>query len=340
MNSLVYSLIRPFLFTLPPELAHNLTLPGLDIAHKLKITQLLFSGIPEKPCTVMGLHFANPVGLAAGLDKNAEYIDSLATLGFGFIEVGTVTPRPQPGNPTPRIFRLPSAEALINRMGFNNLGVDELVKNVQKSSFRGILGINIGKNFDTPLENAIEDYLTCLYKVYPYADYVAINISSPNTQQLRQLQQSVELAHLLERLKTAQKQLATTHVKYVPLVVKIAPDLSAEEIAMIAKNLLDYEMDGVIATNTTVSRENVKNLPYAEEIGGLSGKPLAAQATAVVRQLSQTLQGKISIIASGGVMNVADVQEKLTAGANLVQIYTGLIYRGPWLVKEIVHALK
>lgn len=339
MNTFLYSYLRPLLFTLPPELAHNLTLPGLDIAHQLKITRLLFSGIPRRPCTVMGLEFPNPVGLAAGLDKNAEHVDSLGALGFGFIEVGTVTPRPQPGNPSPRIFRLPAAEALINRMGFNNVGVDKLVSHVKKSRFQGILGINIGKNVDTPLENAAEDYLTCLYKVYPYADYVSINISSPNTPHLRQLQLGTELEHLLARLKTAQEQLATTYIKYVPIVIKIAPDLSAAEITTIAKTLLDYDIDGVIATNTTVARPTVKHLHNAAENGGLSGKPLTALATAVVRQLSQQLQGKIPIIASGGVMSAVDALEKLAAGASLVQIYTGLIYRGPWLVKEILREL-
>ncbi|EDN66462.1 Dihydroorotate dehydrogenase [Beggiatoa sp. PS] len=259
-------------------------------------------------------------------------------MGFGFIEVGTVTPRPQPGNPSPRLFRLPKAQALINRMGFNNQGVEQLIVNVQKARFSGILGINIGKNFDTPLEKAIDDYLIGLHKVYPYADYVAVNISSPNTPGLRQLQQGDELENLLSSLKQAQQQLATQHKKYVPLVVKIAPDLSDNALSELAEKLLAHQIDGVIATNTTLSRTGVENLPYADETGGLSGAPLTKRATQIVQHLNHTLQGKIPIIATGGVMNVADAKEKLEAGASLVQIYTGLIYKGPYLVKEIVNS--
>jgi dihydroorotate dehydrogenase len=284
----------------------------------------------------MGLNFPNPVGLAAGMDKNAEYIDSLAALGFGFIEVGTVTPRPQSGNPKPRLFRLPRAGAVINRMGFNNQGVDQLVKNIQQASFGGLIGINIGKNFDTPLEKAVDDYLVCLHKVYAVADYVTVNISSPNTPGLRQLQLGEELERLLSALKNAQLQLAKVHKKYVPLVVKIAPDLSDAELVAIANQLLASQIDGVIATNTTLSRVGVENQPSANEMGGLSGAPLLGRATQVVQQLSATLQGQIPIIAAGGVMSGADAQEKIKAGASLVQIYTGLIYRGPMLVKEII----
>jgi dihydroorotate dehydrogenase len=291
--------------------------------------------MPSAPCTIMGLNFPNPVGLAAGMDKNGEYIDSLAALGFGFIEVGTVTPRPQPGNPLPRLFRLPKAQALINRMGFNNKGVDELVKNVKKTHFSGILGINIGKNFDTPLEKAADDYLICLHKVYAVADYVTVNISSPNTPGLRQLQQEDELARLLKTLKQAQQQLTKEHNKYVPLVVKIAPDLSEVELTSIANKLLEYNIDGVIATNTTLSRIGVEKFPHANEKGGLSGAPLLAPTTKIVQYLNVTLQNKIPIIAAGGVMSAANAVEKFTAGASLVQIYTGLIYKGPTLVKEI-----
>jgi dihydroorotate dehydrogenase len=333
----MYSLLRPLLFTLPPEVAHHLTLKTLNAVYLMKLSQLLFGKIPSAPCTVMGLNFPNLVGLAAGLDKNAECIDGLAALGFGFIEVGTVTPRPQPGNPSPRLFRLPKAQALINRMGFNNQGVDKLIANVQKARFSGILGINIGKNFDTPLEKAIDDYLIGLHKVYAYADYVAVNISSPNTPGLRQLQQGDELQNLLNALKQAQQQLAKQHKKYVPLVVKIAPDLDEQALNGLAEKLLAHQIDGVIATNTTLSRTGVENLPFADETGGLSGAPLTKRSTQIVQHLNHRLQRKIPIIAAGGVMSVADAQEKLEAGASLVQIYTGLIYKGPALVKKIVN---
>ncbi|MDM8563321.1 quinone-dependent dihydroorotate dehydrogenase, partial [Candidatus Marithioploca araucensis] len=335
---MMYALLRSLLFTLPPEIAHHFILKSLKIFHFLKLTQLLFGKTPHAPCTVMGLNFPNQVGLAAGLDKNAEYIDCLAALGFGFIEVGTVTPRPQSGNPLPRLFRLPAAQALINRMGFNNQGVDKLLDNIQKARFSGILGINIGKNFDTPLERAVEDYLIGLHKVYAYADYVVINISSPNTPGLRQLQAGEELDHLLDALKQAQQQLADQHNKYVPLVIKIAPDLTQKELTIIAKKLLAYHIDGVIATNTTISRKTVENLPHANEKGGLSGAPLSMRATEVIQQLNATLQGKIPIIAAGGVMTASDAQKKRLAGASLVQIYTGLIYQGPTLVKKIIEA--
>lgn len=336
----MYRLIRPFLFTLPPELAHHLSLPTLGMIRHLHLNKWLFGETPQLPCTVMGLKFPNPVGLAAGLDKNGDYIESLAALGFGFIEVGTVTPRPQLGNPAPRLFRIPTAQALINRMGFNNRGVDYLVERLQKAKFTGVLGINIGKNVYTPLDKASEDYLTCLYKVYPYADYVAINISSPNTPGLTQLQQRDELDRLLNRLKKAQSLLTTEYMKYVPIVVKISPDLTIQELAIIAERLLGYDVDGVIATNTTLSRAGVENFYPAHETGGLSGAPLSVRATEVIRQLSTLLEGKIPIIASGGIMSVTDAQEKIEAGASLIQLYSGLIYKGPWLVKQMVRALK
>lgn len=331
----MYSLLRPLLFRFPPETAHQVTLQTLNTLHRLKLTKLFFGKMPSLPRTVMGLTFPNPIGLAAGMDKNGEYIESLAALGFGFIEIGTVTPRPQLGNSQPRLFRLPKAQAVINRMGFNNQGVDKVLDNVQKAHFSGILGINIGKNFDTPLENAVDDYLKGLHKVYAYADYVTVNISSPNTPGLRQLQQKEELELILSSLKFAQQQLANQHDKYVPLVIKIAPDLSMAELTMIADKLLAYNIDGVIATNTTLSRVGVENLPHANETGGLSGTPLSVRATEVVQQLNTALQGKIPIIATGGVMNATEAQEKIKAGASLVQIYTGLIYRGPTLVKKI-----
>jgi len=290
----------------------------------------------------MGLNFPNPVGLAAGLDKDGAYIDGLAALGFGFIEIGTVTPRAQPGNPKPRMFRLPEAQALINRMGFNNGGVDAFVRNVQASRFyqerRGILGLNIGKNADTPIERATDDYLYCLDKVYPYAAYVTVNISSPNTKNLRQLQQASELDALLSSLKQAQSRLADTHGRYVPLVLKIAPDLDDEQIDTIASALLRNHIDGVIATNTTITREAVQGLTHANETGGLSGAPVRDLSTRVIRALHQVLQGEIPIIGVGGILNGVDAHEKMAAGASLVQLYTGLIYRGPALVGECASA--
>ncbi len=332
-----YSLLRPILFILPPEIAHKVTLQNLNILYRLRLTKLFFRKIPYAPCTIMGLEFPNPVGLAAGMDKNGEYIESLATLGFGFIEVGTVTPRPQAGNSYPRLFRLPKNQAIINRMGFNNKGVDNLVANIQKTHFSGILGINIGKNSDTPLENAIDDYLFCLNKVYPYADYVAINISSPNTPELRQLQHEEKLEQLLSALKQAQQQLTDKYDKYVPIVIKIAPDVTKSELDKIADKLLVYSIDGVIGTNTTTSRKGLTNVAHADEAGGLSGAPLSDSATDIIKQLNVKLQGKIPIIAAGGVMSALDAQEKRLAGASLIQIYTGLIYSGPALVKKTIN---
>jgi dihydroorotate dehydrogenase len=338
MKKIIYTLMRPVLFQLPPETAHHLVLNILEILYRLKLAALIVDTIPSRPCHLMGLDFPNPIGLAAGLDKNAQYIDSLALLGCGFIEVGTVTPRPQLGNPRPRLFRLPAAQALINRMGFNNHGIDNLLANVSHAHFQGILGINIGKNFDTPLERALDDYLMGLNKIYAYADYVTVNISSPNTPGLRQLQQTKALAQLLSGLKQAQQQLAQQHEKYVPLVIKIAPDLSATELSTLAEQLLEYQIDGVIATNTTLSRRGVENLPNANETGGLSGAPLSTRATEVVAQLHQFLGEQIPIIAAGGVMSVADAQAKWQAGARLIQVYTGLIYHGPALIKELIAA--
>jgi dihydroorotate dehydrogenase len=335
----VYRLLRPLLFQLDPERAHRLTLATLDAAHSLRLSPLIAPSLAPAPVQVMGLAFPNPVGLAAGLDKNAEHVDALATLGFGFIEVGTVTPRPQAGNPQPRLFRLPAARALINRLGFNNLGVDRLVHNLTRVKYRGVLGINIGKNFDTPIERATGDYVAAMRKAYPLASYLTINISSPNTRDLRQLQGESELPRLLAALKAEQQALAVSHARYVPLAVKIAPDLSDEQVGQVARLLLEYGIDGVIATNTTVSRVGVQGLSFAQEDGGLSGQPLREQATRVIRQLHAALGERIPIIGVGGIMNAQDAKEKLAAGAKLLQLYTGLIYAGPRLVKDCVAAL-
>ena len=337
---MLYCLIRPLLFSLDPETAHELTIQGLArTAHSGLLSLAAPKIAPCAPRTVMGLEFPNPIGLAAGLDKNGEAIDGLAALGFGFIEIGTTTPRPQPGNPKPRIFRLPQANALINRLGFNNLGVDHLIKNVQRAEYRGILGINIGKNFDTPIERAADDYLICWRKVYPYASYVTINISSPNTQNLRALQGADALDALLSQLKAEQAKLADQHGKYVPLALKIAPDLETEQIQSIAELLIRHQIDGVIATNTTIGRAGVEGLPHAEESGGLSGAPLKDKSTAVIRALHQALGGALPIIGVGGILSGADAREKIDAGAQLVQIYTGMIYRGPELVTECIRAV-
>jgi len=335
---MLYRLLRAVFFSMDAETAHHLGMEGIKTAHRLGLLGLLAPSVPAKPRTVMGLKFPNPVGLAAGLDKNGDYIDALAALGFGFIEIGTITPRPQPGNPKPRLFRIPQANAIINRMGFNNDGVDKLIENVRQAKYRGILGINIGKNFDTPIENAADDYLICLRKVYPYASYVAVNISSPNTKNLRQLQQSSELEALLGALKTEQGKLALEHGRHVPLALKIAPDLDTEQILEIADLLLKYQIEGVIATNTTLSRAGVEELPNGNETGGLSGAPVRTKSTAVIKQLSLALRGKIPIIGVGGIMEGLDAQEKIHAGASLVQFYSGFIYRGPELIKEVCEA--
>jgi dihydroorotate dehydrogenase len=334
---MLYNLLRSALFTLDPETAHTLSLNALKLVQK---TGLFPSrSIDCKSSHVMGLDFPNPVGLAAGLDKNGKYLDALAPLGFGFIEIGTVTPRPQPGNPKPRLYRIPQARAIINRMGFNNEGVDKLIENVQKSSYRGILGINIGKNFDTPLQNATEDYLFCLKKVYIHASYVAINISSPNTSQLRQLQNKTELEYLLSALKSEQARLSDYHGRYTPLAVKIAPDLDPTQLETIASLLLKHRLDAVIATNTTISRAGLENYPNACESGGLSGAPLTQRSTAMIRILAGHLQQTVPIIGVGGIMSPQDAQSKIEAGASLVQLYSGLIYQGPSLVPDTISAL-
>ena len=336
---MLYSLARPLLFALDPEAAHDLALAALKLLERGGMASVLADAVPAQRVKLLGLEFPIALGLAAGLDKKGEYIDALAAMGFGFIEIGTVTPRPQPGNPKPRMFRLPEAQALINRLGFNNHGVERLIANVLRARYRGILGINIGKNFDTPIERAADDYEFCLAKVYAHASYVTVNVSSPNTKDLRQLQGADELGALAGKLKTEQKRLADAHGRYVPLVLKIAPDLDEAALEAIAKCLLKHKLDGVIATNTTVSRAAVQGLPHADENGGLSGAPLRDVSTAVIAKLAQLLDGKVPIIGAGGVMSAEDARAKLAAGASLVQIYTGFIYRGPQLIGEILRAL-
>jgi dihydroorotate dehydrogenase len=335
----LYSLLRPLLFSLDAETAHYLTLKLLKLSEQAGLSHLNGGTSINKPLTVMGLEFKNPLGLAAGLDKNGDYIDALAALGFGFIEIGTVTPRPQLGNPKPRLFRLPEHKAIINRMGFNNFGIDHLLEQVKNCRYRGILGINIGKNADTPLENATEDYLIGLRKAYQTASYITINISSPNTKNLRQLQQGDEIKQLLEALKQEQLKLHQEYGQYTPIAVKIAPDLSDQDIEHIAQLLMTFEIDGVIATNTTINREWVQGHRFAQEAGGLSGAPVKTASTHVVKQLSQSLNNKLPIIAAGGILKAEDALEKLEAGASLVQVYSGLIYQGPQLLDDILQAV-
>ncbi len=334
-----YALLRPLLFALDAEAAHAVTLGGLDALDSLGCTTLAGGKRVSCPRRVMNIDFPNPVGLAAGLDKNGEHIDALAALGFGFLEIGTVTPRAQPGNPRPRLFRLPAAHAIINRMGFNNAGVGHLLERVRRARYRGALGINIGKNFDTPLGRAADDYVVCLRQVYPLASYVAVNISSPNTAGLRDLQRFSGLAPLLATLKREQHALADAHGRYVPLAVKIAPDLDAAEIAAIARLLIEHEIDAVIATNTTLARDAVISLAHAQETGGLSGAPLTRRTREVVAALARHLDGALPIIGVGGIMSGDDARSLVEAGASLVQLYTGLIYRGPGLIAEAAAAL-
>lgn len=335
----MYPLIRKALFQLNPETAHDLTLDWLGAAERLKLLSLFKPKVAFNPAQVMGLRFNNPLGLAAGLDKNGDYFNALGALGFGFVEIGTVTPRPQPGNPKPRMFRLPAQEAIINRMGFNNKGVDYLVEQVKRRRYRGILGINIGKNATTPLENAVDDYLVCLQKVYAHAEYITFNISSPNTPGLRDLQFGDGLSRMLERLKAEQQSRYHAEGRYVPLVVKIAPDMDDIAIEQVASVLVEQGMDGVIATNTTVSREGVEELEHSEETGGLSGLPVRAKSTHMITALHSHLQDKLPIIGVGGVSDGPSAVEKVEAGAKLVQAYTGFIYRGPGLLSEVTQAL-
>lgn len=333
----MYSLIRNALFLTDPEKAHGLALEGLRLGHGVGATKLLCKAVSQ-PVNVMGLKFPNPVGMAAGMDKNGDYIDALGSLGFGFIEVGTTTPRPQPGNPKPRIFRLEKAQGMINRLGFNNKGVDYLVNRVRRRQFKGILGINIGKNFDTPNEKAVDDYLLCLEKVYPLADYITINISSPNTKGLRELQDDTQLDKLLGALNERRKELAKQQ-QHKPLVVKVAPDLSDGQIPGMAKVIAKNEFEGLIATNTTISREFVKGMKHAGENGGLSGAPLKQASDHVLSQFRAALPGEIAVIGTGGITRGPDAAEKVRRGAELVQFYTGFVYRGPDLVTECLKSI-
>lgn len=330
----LYGLARPLLFSLDAENAHQLALRAAGLA-------ALFSPpVIRQPVRAMGLEFPNPIGLAAGLDKNAQHIDALGALGFGFLEVGTVTPRAQPGNARPRLFRIEERQAIINRFGFNNVGVDAFVANVRRARWNGVLGINIGKNADTPAERAVDDYVLCLECVYAHSAYVTINISSPNTKGLRTLQEAYQLDALLSRLTALRTQLADRHGRHVPLVVKVAPDLSRDEIQAIADAVRRHGIEGVIATNTSVSRDGVTGLRHANEAGGLSGAPIRERATHVLRELSSALKGETTLIGAGGVMTGRDAAEKFDAGASLVQLYSGLIYRGPDLVAECASAYR
>jgi len=336
---MLYKLVRTAMFQLEAEKAHYLGLKGLDLIQILGLSSLLYPKIDTTPVEVMGIDFPNAVGLAAGLDKNGDHIKALSAIGFGFIEIGTVTPRPQAGNPKPRLFRLPEALAIINRMGFNNLGVEHLIEQVEKAKVDTIIGINIGKNFDTPVDKAVDDYLIGLRNVYSSADYVTINISSPNTPGLRTLQFGESLNALLAALKEEQHTLHQQYQRYVPMAVKVAPDLNADEVRQLAEAFKQFEIDAVIATNTTMSREGVKGLAFSEEMGGLSGRPVFNKSTEIVRQFREELPQNLPIIAAGGIMSSNDALEKLDAGAELVQIYSGFIYQGPKLVNDIVHAI-
>lgn len=333
-----YTLARKALFSTDPETAHELTLESLRLGHNLGATRLMCK-VSNQPVRCMGLDFPNPVGVAPGLDKNGDYFEALGDLGFGFVEIGTITPRPQPGNPKPRVFRLTSRQAMINRLGFNNKGVDHLVRRVKKHAFQGILGINIGKNFDTPIENAADDYLFCLDRVYPYADYITVNISSPNTKQLRDLQGEDALNQLLGRIGERRETLISDHERRVPLAVKVAPDLEDEEIEAMAEVVARHGMDAVIATNTTLDRESVLGLKYADEAGGLSGAPLKEKADRVLAAFRAVLPADIALIGVGGITSGQDALDKLDLGADLVQFYTGMVYRGPELVSECLKAI-
>lgn len=334
----IYELIRPLIFKMDAEQAHHLALNALKHAQKLGLLPIVPNNV--RPTKLMGLDLPNPVGLAAGFDKNGECIQGIAALGFGFVEIGTVTPRPQAGNPKPRLFRAPEHQGIINRMGFNNLGIDDLIANVQRAQFTGVLGINIGKNATTPIEQATDDYLICLEKAYAHASYITVNISSPNTKNLRDLQQGDELSKLLGSLKNRQAQLHTQHGKYVPLAVKIAPDLDAQQIDEIAQIVLQTEIDGVIATNTTIDKSALGTSPLAQEQGGLSGAPVREKANAVLAALVAQLGDKVPVIGAGGILSGSDAKEKLALGATAVQIYSGMVYRGTELVRECLQAVR
>jgi len=333
----MYDILRPALFALSPETSHDLSLESLGAAHRLGLSRL-FGKMPEcDPVSLWGLEFANPIGLAAGLDKNGDYLDALGALGFGFVEVGTVTPRPQSGNEKPRLFRLSDSQAIINRMGFNNKGVDHLVERVKRSRYDGIVGINIGKNKTTPDDQALDDYLYCLDRVYPWAGYVVVNLSSPNTPGLRNLQFGDALKNLLDGLQQRQQLLAAQY-GYKPILIKIAPDLDEAEIDAIAAVFNDRDVDGVVATNTTISREAVSGERFAEEAGGLSGQPLFQSSTETLRSFRRYLKPTIPLVGVGGICFGDDAKAKQEAGASLVQIYSGFIYRGPRLIRECIEA--
>lgn len=336
----MYGIVRELLFRLPPETAHNLTLSGLDMAEKLGLLQALVTGPDPLPVRVMGLDFPNPVGLAAGLDKNADHLDALGALGFGFIEVGTVTPLAQPGNPKPRMFRLPEHQAIINRMGFNNHGLDHLLGRVDKRRYSGVLGINVGKNKATPNEESESDYRKGIAAVYSRADYITVNVSSPNTPGLRDLQFGDSLKSLMHAIKDEQARCEKEHDRYVPLAVKIAPDMDDDGIRFVAAALKEAGLDGVIATNTTISRDAVAGHRYVEEVGGLSGAPVRAPSTRVIQALHAELGESLPIIGVGGITDGDSAAEKIRAGAKLVQLYTGFIYRGPALIRESVEAIR
>ncbi|MGH8192233.1 MAG: quinone-dependent dihydroorotate dehydrogenase [Rhodanobacteraceae bacterium] len=337
----MYASLRPLLFSLEAETAHGVTLYALGVAQRSNLMRLVAHPPPaELLVRAFGIGFSNPVGLAAGLDKNGEHLDALGALGFGFIEIGTVTPRPQPGNPKPRLFRLPQREALINRMGFNNGGVDALVRNVERANWRGVLGINIGRNKDTPNERADDDYLACLERVYPLASYVTVNVSSPNTPGLRDLQQADSLKRLTGVLLDAREKLSAQHGARKPILLKIAPDLDDAGMDAIAVALAASGIDGLICTNTTIDRAGVAGELHAGEQGGLSGKPLFETSTAVLRGMAQRLGDKVPLVGVGGILSGSDAADKITAGATLVQVYTGLIYRGPWLLTECVEEIR
>ena len=336
----MYELLRPLLFSLEAETAHRLTLYALGVAQRSNLMRFIARPPADLPVRVAGIDFPNPVGLAAGLDKNGEHLDALGALGFGFIEIGTVTPRPQPGNPKPRLFRLLRHEAIINRMGFNNDGVDALVRNVERATWHGVLGINIGRNKDTPNERAADDYLACLERVYPLAGYVTVNVSSPNTPGLRDLQQGESLQHLIATLTDAREKLAARHAARKPLFLKIAPDLDDAVMDAVAAALAGSGIDGLICTNTTVDRSGVSGELHADEAGGLSGRPLFERSTEVLRGMARRLGDRIPLIGVGGVLAGSDAADKITAGAKLVQLYSGLIYRGPWLIAECVEEIR
>jgi dihydroorotate dehydrogenase len=335
----MYTHLRDLLFKLDAETSHEFSLDLIGAAERLQLLKFFMSDIPPNPVEVMGITFPNPVGLAAGLDKNGDYFNALGLMGFGFVEIGTITPRPQAGNPKPRLFRIPEAQAIINRMGFNNKGVDHLVAQVKQRRYKGILGINIGKNATTPVENAADDYVICMQKVYAHADYITVNVSSPNTQGLRDLQFGDSLNRLLETIKIEQAKLQVLHGRYVPVAVKIAPDMDSDAVAQVAQTLLAQNIDGVIATNTTIGREGVETFETSQETGGLSGFPVRDKSTRVISALYSELGDKLPIIGVGGITDGASAAEKIKAGAKLVQVYSGFIYRGPALIGEAARAI-